>query len=251
MVNTNNRFKCTKCKKVFSRKFNLNRHMQSTNCVKSKTKSKKKNIKKSDIDKNNVDIVIDLVTDPVAEFKNDSRCDINLVHDPLDELKDELELVSESPDEQLEEPIDESKNENTTDKKQQLKDLNDELSLNNERLRIINESMKRCEDDIKDVICDNNIISKIRDVVLADILNNIKNTKTYSDNKEIADELFKIFEPFNNVSYNIESILTTLVGNRIDVIKYRADRLSELKKDKLKLLNETSNLTKKIIELLN
>lgn len=231
--------------------------MQSANCVKSKTKSNKKNVKKSDVDKNHVDIVIDPIIDftndftndsttninSVADFKNDSTCDINLVHDPFDELKDELELVSES--------VDESKNENTNDKKQQLKDLNDELSLNNERLRIVNESMKRCEDDIKDVVCDNNIISKIRDVVLADILNNIKNTKTYLENKEIADELFKIFEPFNNVTYNIESILTTLVGNRIDVIKYRADRLSELKKDKLKLLNEISSLTKKIIELLN
>lgn len=248
MANTNNRFKCTKCKKVFSRKFNLNRHMQSNNCVKSKTNSKKKN---------NVDIIIDLVTDPivnsindptnninlivdpVADFANDSTTNINLVSDPLVDFKDELESVNES------------KNENTNDKKQKLKDLNDELSLNNERLRIVNESMKRCEDDIKDIVCDNNIINKIRDVVLADILNNIKNTKAYSENKEIADELFKIFEPFNDVSYNIESVLTTLVGNRIDVIKYRADRLSELKKDKLKLLNEISSLTKKIIELLN
>jgi hypothetical protein len=128
--------------------------------------------------------------------------------------------------------------------------LNEQLEQSNTRLRIINDSILRTEQDIKDTICDKYILSKLRDAVLNDIIEEIKRSSKYTENKEAIDDCFKIFEPRSNISYTIDSVLLSIVENRVDLLKTRTDNLNRLKKDKLNTLTEISGLTNKIVELL-
>jgi len=128
--------------------------------------------------------------------------------------------------------------------------LNEQLEQSNNRLKIINESIARTEQDIRSTVCDKYIISKLRDSVLTDIISEIKRSDKYAENKETIDECFKIFEPRLNAQYTIDSVLLSTIENRIDLIKTRTDTLNKLKKDKLNTLTEISGLTIKIVELL-
>lgn len=128
--------------------------------------------------------------------------------------------------------------------------LNEQLEQSNNRLRIINESILRTEQDIKNTVCNEYTISKLRDAVLTDIINEIKRSNRYTENREVIDECFKLFEPRPIVHYTIDSVLLSSLENRIDLIKTRTDNLARLKKDKLSTLTEISGLTVKIVELL-
>lgn len=224
------KYPCTDCNRSYVSIYSLNRHQRTSGCNKKSRRGRKPKHHTNDAGKKKTPKVLPVVDDEKSAI-----------------IEEETVTVESSISSIEVDPIASS----ISSTKLELDAQNDLLEQNNDRLRVINESMNRAERDIKDTVCDKYVIARLRDALCIELFDEIKNSNLYSEHKDAIDECIKYFDPPTGTNYTVENVMVKTLENRIDIIKGRADNLNKLKQNKIDLLTENSKLSSKIIELLN